>query len=264
MHAPKPDLFHDAGIYERGMGAWSRLAGDVFLDWLSPPGGLSWLDVGCGNGAFTERLVADCAPRAIHGIDPSPAQIAYARARLDARPAVFHEGDATALPFDADSFDAAVMALALFFVPDPAKSVREMVRVVRPGGVVASYTWDWSVGGSPLAPIAAELHALGIATPDAPNLYVGEAGALRDLWTQAGLIGVELQELAVKRSFATFDDFWTAMTGTGWMHTPIADLAPPDLARLQKGVRVRLGAKPGGPVAYEATANAVQGVVPER
>jgi len=43
--------FDDGAIYERMMGIWSRLAGDVFLDWLKPRVGIAWIDVGCGNGS---------------------------------------------------------------------------------------------------------------------------------------------------------------------------------------------------------------------
>ncbi len=60
--------FDDGGLYERTMGAWSRLAGEVFLDWLAPAPGLRWMDVGCGNGAFTEALVQRCAPAEVQGI----------------------------------------------------------------------------------------------------------------------------------------------------------------------------------------------------
>src|SRR3569623_781765 len=63
--------FDDGAAYERMMGVWSRLVGEVFLDWLSPAPGLDWIDVGCGNGAFTELLVERCAPRAVVGVDPS-------------------------------------------------------------------------------------------------------------------------------------------------------------------------------------------------
>jgi ubiquinone/menaquinone biosynthesis C-methylase UbiE len=52
--------FDDGAAYERMMGNWSRRVGEVFLDWLAPNPGLRWVDVGCGNGAFTERLVARC------------------------------------------------------------------------------------------------------------------------------------------------------------------------------------------------------------
>ncbi len=54
----QPIRFDDGEAYERGMGVWSRLAGDIFLDWLAPQPGLRWVDIGCGNGAFTELLIA--------------------------------------------------------------------------------------------------------------------------------------------------------------------------------------------------------------
>ena len=134
--------FDDGAAYEQMMGIWSRSAGEIFLDWLAPPSGLRWIDVGCGNGAFTELLVERCAPAEVQGIDPSEGQLAFARTRPASRVAEFRQGDAMALPFPADRFDAAVMALVLVFVPDPAKGVAEMVRVVSPGGIVAAYMWD--------------------------------------------------------------------------------------------------------------------------
>ena len=73
--------FDDGTAYEKYMGKWSQLAGATFLDWLSPGGGLRWLDVGCGNGAFTEMVIDRCAPAAVYGVDPSEAQLAYARTR---------------------------------------------------------------------------------------------------------------------------------------------------------------------------------------
>ena len=126
--------FDDGASYEQMMGIWSRSAGEIFLDWLAPPLGLRWIDVGCGNGAFTELLVERCSPAEVQGIDPSEGQLAFARTRPASRLAKFHQGDAMALPFADSSFDAAVMALVLVFVPDPAKGVSEMVRVVVPGG----------------------------------------------------------------------------------------------------------------------------------
>ena len=66
-----PGLFADGKAYERLMGRWSRLAGRVFLDWLNLPKGLRWLDVGCGNGAFTETLIAHAAPSEVHSASNS-------------------------------------------------------------------------------------------------------------------------------------------------------------------------------------------------
>src|SRR5579862_6283827 len=108
--------FVDGGAYEQMMGVWSRLAGQVFLDWLAPRSGLRWLDVGCGSGAFTELVVQRCAPAGIDGIDPSDAQLAFARSRETVGMASFQSGDAMALPFEAGRFDVAVMALVIFFV----------------------------------------------------------------------------------------------------------------------------------------------------
>src|SRR5258707_2318188 len=139
--------FDDGAAYERMMGTWSRLAGEIFLDWLAPLAGLRWIDVGCGNGAFTELIVERCAPAEVQGIDPSEGQLAFARARPAARMAEFREGDAMALPFPEDRFDAAVMALVIFFVPEPAKGVAEMGRGVRQGGTVACYVCDILGGG---------------------------------------------------------------------------------------------------------------------
>src|SRR3974390_2659214 len=96
--------FDDGAAYERYMGVWSRRAGEIFLDWLAPPPGLRWLDVGCGNGAFPELIVERCAPAEVQGIDPSQGQLAFARERPAARVAEFLQGDAMALPFSEDRF----------------------------------------------------------------------------------------------------------------------------------------------------------------
>jgi SAM-dependent methyltransferase len=178
--------FDDGASYERMMGVWSRLAGEIFLDWLAPPKGLRWVDVGCGNGAFTELLVERCAPVDVQGIDPSEGQLAFARTRPAARLAKFRHGDAMALPFPADSFDAAVMALVLVFVPDPPKGVAEMVRVVSPGGTVATYMWDMLGGGFPLDPVHVEMRAMGLAPPRPSRMDASTMPAMQALWIGAG------------------------------------------------------------------------------
>src|SRR5688572_8053757 len=133
------NAFTDGEAYERLMGRWSRHVGIQFVDWLELPKGLQFLDVGCGNGAFTEVLAAGAAPSELAGVDPSKEQIAFAKVRERTKFAQFYVGDAQALPFPDGSFDVALMALVISFVSDPAKAVSEMARVVRPGGVVATY-----------------------------------------------------------------------------------------------------------------------------
>ena len=178
-----PIRFDDGAAYERYMGKWSRLAGETYLDWLAPKSGLRWLDVGCGSGAFTEMLVERCAPVSVQGIDPSEGQLAYARKRPASRVAQFRQGDAMALPFPDNAFDAAVMPLVIFFVPDPAAGVAEMARVVCPGGIVTAYAWDMFGGGFPYEALRVEMRGLGAAVPEPPSPDASRMEALRGLWT---------------------------------------------------------------------------------
>lgn len=82
-------LFTDGEAYERRMGRWSRMVGEAFLEWLAIPKGLRWLDVGRGNHAFTEVLIARCGPAAVSAIDPSEGMLNYARMRPGAKLAEF-------------------------------------------------------------------------------------------------------------------------------------------------------------------------------
>lgn len=261
--APTPSLrFNDGAAYERMMSVWSRLAGEVFLDWLAPKQGLAWVDVGCGNGAFTELIVQRCAPGAVDGIDPSDGQLDYARKRPGTQIAVYHQGDAMALPFGDDSFDAAVMALVIFFVPEPPRGVAEMARVVKPGGLVSAYAWDMDGGGFPLQPVMRELRAMGFVPQPPPNPDASRMENLIALWQRAGLVDIETCRIDVTRRFDGFEDFWTASTSGSTVKPAVAAMAPEVRAELQQRVRAYLTDLPGGGVSYDAFANAVKGRVP--
>ena len=259
----QPIRFDDGAAYERGMAPWSQRAGEVFLDWLAPGPGLRWLDVGCGNGAFTELLVQRHAPAETQGIDPSEAQLTFARTRPGARGATFLLGDAMVLPFDAGRFDAAVMALVIFFVPEPAKGVAEMARVVRPGGTIAAYAWDILGGGFPFHPLQVELRALGFTPSSPPSPDASRLEAMRDLWTGAGLEAVETRDITVRRTFDDFEAFWASTTAMGSTKAALAAMAAGDLEALKARVRARLSTDASGRVTHEARANAIKGRVPQ-
>jgi ubiquinone/menaquinone biosynthesis C-methylase UbiE len=253
--------FEDGAAYERAMGAWSRLAGAPFLDWLALPPRLRWIDIGCGNGAFTELIVERCAPAAVHGVDPSAAQLTFARMRPGARMAEFSEGDAQALSFPDRSFDVAVMALVIFFVPDPTRAIAEMARVTRPGGTIATYAWDMLGGGFPLEPFRQEMHSLGIAAPFPPSAEASRVEALQVLWKNTGLEAIETREIGVERTFASFDEFWSASLGSS-IGAAIAKMKPEEVERLKSGLRMRMPADEAGRITYGARANAVKGRMP--
>ena len=235
--------FDDGTAYERYMGKWSQLAGAMFLDWLAPEPGWRWLDVGCGNGAFTEMLVERCAPASVDGIDPSEGQLAFARTRPASRLARFRQGDAMALPFPDDTFDVAVMPLVIFFVPDPARGIAEMARVVRPGGAVTAYAWDMCGGGFPYGKLQDEMRALGLAVPLPPSRDASRMEAMRALWTGAGVAAVETREIIVQRTFADFDDYWTTILGGPSVGRQLAGMASEDIGVLKARMRTHLPAQ---------------------
>ena len=262
---PKPGVqtirFDDGAAYDHYMGVWSRLVGDVFLDWLAPATGLRWLDVGCGNGAFTEKLVARCAPSLVEGIDPSEAQITFARSRLAAAGVRFRQGDAQSLPYPDNGFDVAVMPLVIFFLPEPARGVAEMTRVVRPGGQVTAYGWDLQGGGFPYGGMQEELRGLGVDVSAPPSPEAAGLGQLQALWQDAGLAEIQTREIVVQRLFPDFEDYWkTVLTGPSIAPALLA-LTSGEIVRLKERLRAKYPADATGRVSCSARANAVRGRV---
>lgn len=253
--------FDDGAAYERYMGIWSQRVGETFLTWLAAAPNKRWLDVGCGNGAFTELLFHHTSPAAVTGIDPSEAQLNFARTRTATRTAQFHKADAMALPFPDAAFDVAVMPLVLFFVPEPARGVAEMVRVTAPAGLVAAYAWDMEGGGFPYATLLAEMRAMGIDVPSPPHPEASRIDVLRQLWNAAGLRDVEVRAIDVQRTFADFDDYWATILGGPSVSQKLTALDRDALASLQQRMRALLPSDAGGRISYGARAHAVRGRV---
>jgi ubiquinone/menaquinone biosynthesis C-methylase UbiE len=254
--------FDDGSAYEQMMGTWSQLAGDVFVSWLASEPGLRWIDIGCGNGAFTQLLVDRCAPSEVYGIDPAEGQLVFARARSATQLARFSKGDAMALPFPDNRFDAAVMALVIFYAPDPARAVSEMVRVVKPGGTVSTYIWDILEGLSPTGPVQAEMQAMGVAPLSPPSLAASRMDALHSLWTQTGLDDIRSGEITVTRDFNSFDDFWTTNLLQPSIGKPVAAMTQIAQDQLKSRARGRLSIASDGHVSCSARANAITGRKP--
>ena len=256
-------FFTDGEAYERFMGRWSRSAGQVFTDWLAPPPGLRWLDVGCGTGAYTELVLERCAPATIDAVDPAEDQIGYARGRPAAARVSYRVGDAQSLPYADNAFDVAVMALVITFVPDPAKAVGEMARVVRPGGTVAAYIWDFAGGGFPQQPLLDALQAVGVTVPSQPGHANASFDALTGFFQGAGLEDIARRVIDVEVSYASFDDYWASQTG---LPNPavqvIRKMSASEVERLKAHLRGHLPADGSGRIAYPAWANAVRGRVP--
>src|SRR5688572_18287913 len=111
--------------YELYVGRWSRKVAIEFLRWISVPAKSAWADVGCGTGALTQCILAQCDPRFIVGIDQAEGFTATARQAVADPRVKFETGDAAKLPLENHAFDAAVSGLVLNFVPDPRKMLSE-------------------------------------------------------------------------------------------------------------------------------------------
>jgi SAM-dependent methyltransferase len=107
--------------------------------------GGSVLDAGCGSGALTARLAELPLVESVTGLDVDAQLLGLARARVPR--GTFVEGAAESLPFGDDEFDGAVARLLLQHVPDPEAVVRELARVVRPGGLVVAIDVDGGLWG---------------------------------------------------------------------------------------------------------------------
>jgi len=117
---------------------------DLIRRLAKPRPGERALDVGCGTGQFSLRL-AEMGLR-VDALDASPDMLAVARAKSDA--VAWREGSAEALPYDDGAFDLVLSVTAIEFMADQDRALREMLRVVRPGGrlVIATLNADSAWG----------------------------------------------------------------------------------------------------------------------
>jgi SAM-dependent methyltransferase len=261
--AVNAEFFTDGGAYERLMAAPSRAVGEVFLDWLALPTDLRWLDVGCGTGVFTELVLERCSPSSMSAIDPSKDQVAHARTKPVSRMVNFQIGDAQSLPFGNGEFDVAAMALVITFVPDPAKAVAEMKRVVRSGGMLGTYMWDVLGNGNTQRPLREAVEAMGVAIPLLPGYPNSTLERLNGFFAAAGLGDVVTRRIEIEMSFPDFDAYWSSQTGfANHVVQEIRKMSAAEVERLKAHLREHLPTDGAGRVAYKAWANAVKGYVP--
>lgn len=251
------DAWSAGDSYEIYMGRWSRKIAAAFLDWLDAPAGADWLDIGCGTGALSQSVLERCRPSSLLGVDPSEGFVGHIRRTTRDDRARFEVAGAEALPLGDARVDVAASALVLNFVPDRVAALREMQRVVRPGGLVAFYVWDYPGGGMGFIDLfwkaAAALDASAEALDEAGRFPFCTRDGLAELCKSAGIGNAVVEPVEIPTVFPTFEDFWLPFTlGAGPAPGYVAKLDEAGQAGLQRELKSRVGA--GGPVDLRARA----------
>ncbi|MET0863132.1 MAG: methyltransferase domain-containing protein [Nakamurella sp.] len=218
--------------YGRFMGRYSEPLAGEFLPLLRLDPGDRVLDVGCGPGALTERLVRVVGATGVAAVDPSEPFVAATRERLpdiDVRRA-----PAERLPFGDDEFDCAAAQLVVHFMKDPVAGLTEMARVTRSGGLIAANVWDHAGGAGPLSTF---WHAVAALDPDAADesrLAGARQGHLVELFGKAGLHDVTETVLTVRVEYLDFEQWWNPFTlGVGPAGAYVAKLDEQQRAQLK-------------------------------
>jgi hypothetical protein len=155
-----------------------------------------------------------------------------------------------------------VAALVVHFMPDPARGVAEMTRVVRPGGCVAAYAWDLADGGFPCEAVHRALRSVGMNAPDPPHPEAADAHQLQRLWVSAGLVDVEQREIMVSRTFGDIAEYWRTATRSPRIAAVLEGVSTDTSAQIMLATQETLPLAPDGTITPTARANAIVGLVP--
>jgi SAM-dependent methyltransferase len=250
--------------YNKIMGRFSVSLAQQFIDFTGHLPGERILDVGSGTGSLSFALAARGDHKEIIGVDIGEPFLAFAREHNRDPRTSFRIADATALPFADGAFDRAVSQLVLQFVPEPLKAVREMKRVVRPGGTVAACVWD-AYGGQPHIRMLWDTAAtLGFVKQHGIIRSLSTDGEMEAAWRAAGLVDVVPGEITMRFVFEDFEDFWSPyLGGDGPLGEMVMGLAPTDRGLLEEKVRaIYCSNRPDGRRSFIASAWICKGTVP--
>lgn len=252
-----------ADAYDRFVGRYGPSLASALIGFAGVEGGMRALDVGCGPGALAAALVDQLGAASVSAADPSAQFVDACQTRLPGVEVV--EASAEALPFADGNFDATLSQLVVNFIGDPEAGVREMARVTRAGGVVASCVWDYAGemtllrafwdAARKIAPERAAAADEGAVMP-----WCGE-GELAELWRAAALDSVRFGQLVVSANYTDFEELWSPLpTGVGPAGAFCKSLDEDHQAALRVALRQHLGSG-DGPFELTARAWAVAGTV---
>jgi SAM-dependent methyltransferase len=238
------ETFRAAAAYDRAVGRYGASLAAELIAFAGVAPGMRALDVGCGTGLLTAALAELLGDENVAGAEPSEPFAEACRARLPGVDVVV--AGAEALPFEDGAFDAALSQLVVNFMRDAEAGVRELARVTRPGGVVASCVWDYAGEMTLLRAFwdaAREVEPERAAALDEGVVmrWCSEDELLR-LWEGAGLRDVGAGALTARATYESFEDLWAPFpTGIAPSGAFAASLDERGRAALRDAFRRRLG-----------------------
>jgi ubiquinone/menaquinone biosynthesis C-methylase UbiE len=182
--------------------------------------GMHTLDLGSGTGYPALLGARTIGPNgSMIGLDLAEQMLAVARRKATALGLVnvtFRTGDATVLPFEADSFEAVTSRFCLMFLPEISKAAAEIARVLKPGGWVAAAVWS-APDKNPylMTPITVIKQFLDLPPPDptAPGIFrLAKPGDLAGMLQQAGFTNLSEEEFAADVRFASGEEYYASLT----------------------------------------------------
>ncbi|HEY5095393.1 MAG TPA: class I SAM-dependent methyltransferase, partial [Candidatus Eremiobacteraceae bacterium] len=200
------------------------------------------------------------------GFDISETYIDYARERTNDSRATFAVADGQAFTCADATYDVAVAGLCLSAMPDQPRAVAEMMRVVKPGGIVGAYVWDFGGKMQMLTHFWETVEALDPGSQDSdidPQFAICKPEPLAELFRSAGLHDVEVRAIDAPTVFKDFDDYWNPfLTGKAPAQQHTASLSTERRELLRDRLRSTLPVSRNGSILLIARAWAVKARVP--
>jgi len=259
---PGAETFHaSAEAYDRHIGRYATTLAAALTDFAGVEAGNTALGVGSGPGARAAERARRLGEGRVAAAEPSEPFVEACRSRLPG--ARVERASAESLPFGDGEFDAVLSQLVVNFMQDAERGVREMARVARTGGVVASCVWDYAGEMTLLRAFwdaAREVEPeRGAAADEGVVMRWCSQPELEGLWQSAGLENVQSGSLVVRASYSSFEDLWSPFVqGIAPSGAFCTALDADARAALREALRRRLGVGEE-PFELEARAWAVSG-----
>lgn len=237
----------------------------LFIDWPAPiidaariKPGQHVLDVACGTGILARAAAERVGPDgAVVGVDINEGMLAVAKEK--AAQIEWRNGPAEALPFENDSFDAVVSQFALMFFEDKVAAIKEMARVLRPGGHLAVAVWD-SLENTPGYDVMTQLlqRLFGDEAADALRApyILGDRQLVHSLFETAGISDTQVETREGIARFPSIES-WVYTDVRGWTLAELIDDEQYELLLKEAKQELRPFVSTQGTVAFSAPAHIV-------